>query len=207
MFLTRDIVSEVYPKTTLQVVTLPEGSFFGELPMILGINTFFNLMVGPKDKKLPGERLMRDGKEQSLIYELEDEKFKDICTDYPEFKTMVYIRGEIRIAYFKHLTMLRQGEFGYNMKILEIEREIDEEREKLLMLDLPEKEKNLFQNTQELAREQAKLIIAKKLVLLRKKVTIQFGPKFAEDVVQCLINRVMIIHEGVKLLDPTKPAE
>ena len=53
------------------MAVLPEGSFFGELPILLGITVFFGLEVGPKDPKVPGESLKRDGYENGLIYELE----------------------------------------------------------------------------------------------------------------------------------------
>lgn len=38
-----------------------------------------------------------------LIYELDGDDFKSIVTDYPSFFTFIYIRGELRTAYFKHL--------------------------------------------------------------------------------------------------------
>ena len=106
------------------MVKLPEGSFFGELSLILNIVVFFGLRVGERDEKVQGERIVRDRYEQGLIYELDKEAFLDVCLDYPDFKTNIYIRGEIRIAYFKHLTQLRKGEFGYNMKVLGVERNI-----------------------------------------------------------------------------------
>ncbi len=49
------------------------------------------------------------------------ETLKEICKNYPEFGNNVYVRGEVRTAYFKHLAMLRQGEFSYNMKVVEME--------------------------------------------------------------------------------------
>ena len=119
--MTSNFDSEVYEQNKIEVAVLPEGSFFGELPTLLGIKVYFGLDVGARDKKAKGERLVRDGYEQSLIYELDKDTFLDICRDYPDFKTNVYIRGEIRVAYFKHLSQLRKGEFGYNMKILSIE--------------------------------------------------------------------------------------
>ena len=122
--LTSDLVSDCYKRTRLEVATLPEGSFFGELPLLLGITVFFNLTAGPKDTKSPGEKIVRDRYEQALFYTIDKETLEEICSDYPEFKTMIYIRAEIRVAYFKHLNMLRKGEFGYNMKVLEIENKI-----------------------------------------------------------------------------------
>ena len=60
--------------------------------------------MGPKGEKAKSEKIVRDGYQQGLIYEIAGDTFKKICSDYPEFKTLVYIRAEIRIAYFKHLS-------------------------------------------------------------------------------------------------------
>lgn len=127
LHLTSNFDSAVYEHNKILVAKLPEGSFFGELPTLLGITVFFGLEVGARDDKTKGERLIRNGYQQSLIYELDKETFLDICKDYPDFKTNIYIRGEIRVAYFKHLNQLRKGEFGYNMKILQIEKRIKDE--------------------------------------------------------------------------------
>lgn len=88
----------------IEVVKLPEGSFFGELPILLGITIYFGLRIDGRDPKSQGERIVRDQYEHGLLYELDKEPFLDVCRDYPDFKTDIYIRGEIRIAYFKHLT-------------------------------------------------------------------------------------------------------
>ena len=116
--------SKVYKQKMIEVVKLPEGSFFGELPILLGITVYFGLRIDGRDEKSQGERIVRDQYEQGLMYELDKDAFLDVCRDYPEFKTDIYIRGEIRIAYFKHLTQLRKGEFGFNMKVLEVENQM-----------------------------------------------------------------------------------
>lgn len=59
-----------------------------------------------------------------LIYELDSEVFRGIVKDYPSFTAHLYIRGELRTAYFKYLTSLRQSEYTYKMKIIEIEKSI-----------------------------------------------------------------------------------
>lgn len=62
------------------------------------------------------------------------------------------------------------------------------------------------ENTLTEAREQTKKIIAKKLIKLRKQVTDLFGPQFSEDVITAIINRVMVLHENVRVMDPCKPS-
>ena len=37
-----------------------------------------------------------------MFYVFESQELKDLCKDYPEFGTHVYIRGELRIAFFRH---------------------------------------------------------------------------------------------------------
>jgi len=99
---------------------LPEGSFFGEMPVLMGINTYFGLSAVEKN----GVKFMKDGYEQIQLYACDKDIFKEICLDYPDFGNSVYIRAELRIAYFKHLASLRQGEFGYNMKVLDLENKM-----------------------------------------------------------------------------------
>ena len=62
----------------------------------------------------------------ALIYEIDAEGFLDLVNDYPAFGAHIYIRGEVRMAYFKYLTALREGEYSFNMKIIEIEKHIQE---------------------------------------------------------------------------------
>ena len=57
------------------------------------------------------------------------------------------------------------------------------------------------------ARIKSKEIISTKLVELEKSVKILFGKNFAEEVTTAIINRVMIIHEGMRNLDPTNPQD
>ena len=44
--LTRNFRSESYGKFQLEVVELPEGSFYGELCILLGNTAYFNLQIG-----------------------------------------------------------------------------------------------------------------------------------------------------------------
>ena len=44
----------------IEVVKLPEGSFFGELSVLLGITVFFGLKIDARDSKSHGERIVRD---------------------------------------------------------------------------------------------------------------------------------------------------
>ena len=53
------------------------------------------------------------------------------------------------------------------------------------------------------ARNLTKTIFAKKLVELKDKLVTLFGPNFTEQVVSGLINRMLILHEGVRVTDPT----
>ena len=43
----------------------------------------------------------------ALIYELDGSNFREIMTDYPDYASDIYIRAEIRTAYFKYLTSMR----------------------------------------------------------------------------------------------------
>jgi len=96
--LTREFSSDVYGTTQLECGILPEGSFWGELPCLLGITSYFSLKVNYSRT----EKIKIDGSEHCHIYYLEKEDFMDILADYPSFETSIYIRGEIRVAYFKH---------------------------------------------------------------------------------------------------------
>lgn len=115
----------MYGSTQIEVVVLPEGSFFGETSVLLGIRSYFGMKTVAKDK---GDKYMLNGVEHTQIYELESSVFKELVQDYPDFANQIYMRGELRNAYFKHLALLRQGEFGYQMKVIEQENRMLSEK-------------------------------------------------------------------------------
>ena len=86
-------------------MVLPEGSFFGELPVMLNIFCQFTLKTAPK--KSGKKQMLRQGHHMVLIYELESDVFRGIMTDYPQYASNIYVRAELRTAYFKYLTALR----------------------------------------------------------------------------------------------------
>lgn len=57
--LQRQFNSKAYGHTTVDAVILPEGSFFGELDVILNTFCFFTLKAGAKESQK--NRLLRDG--------------------------------------------------------------------------------------------------------------------------------------------------
>ena len=57
------------------------------------------------------------------------------------------------------------------------------------------------------ARNQTRSLIAEKLLELQNQVALLFGPNFAQEVTSALINRIMIMHEGVRVLNPTLPSD
>lgn len=101
---------------------MPEGSFFGELQCYLGIDAYFNLKTYSSKKQKQAEKIIHEGTEYCQIYELEVDKFKELCNDYPEFGSQIYVRAEIRVAYFKHECQLKVGEFAYKMKVMQVEK-------------------------------------------------------------------------------------
>ena len=50
----------MYKQNEIEVVKLPEGSFFGELSVLLNIGVFFGIRVDSRDPKAQGERIVRD---------------------------------------------------------------------------------------------------------------------------------------------------
>ena len=118
----RQFSSPAYGLTTIDAVVLPEGSFFGEFPVMLNIKCFFTMKVAQKARSK--KQIERDGCQMALIYELEADTFREIVKDYPKYSNNLLIRGELRTAYFKYLTNLKQSEFAYKMKIIEIEKHI-----------------------------------------------------------------------------------
>lgn len=106
-------MTKAYGNFSLEVAKLPEGSFFGELPLMLDITCYFQLNTGANKN---------EEEKMALVYEIDAEIFKEILADFPDFASSLYIRGEIRTAFFKHLAQLRQGEYSYNMKVVEVEK-------------------------------------------------------------------------------------
>ena len=54
--LTRKFPSSVYGNTELDIVELPEGSWFGELQCYLGIDAYFNLKTYSRKKQKQEEK-------------------------------------------------------------------------------------------------------------------------------------------------------
>ena len=77
----------------------------------------------------------------------------------------------------------------------------DSQGEKLSQVIDPEKDKEAMYLDD--ARQIAKKSIVEQLIELEEKVTALFGKNFAKDCVSAIINRVMIMHEGMRVLDPT----
>ena len=124
--LTRNFRSKYYGKFQLEVVELPEGSFYGELCILLGNTSYFNLQIGNTKSDQKDEGLVtKNGDSMAMVYSIEASAFKELCKDYPEFGTHIYTRAEIREAYFKHLAFMRCSEFSYNMKVIEIEKSME----------------------------------------------------------------------------------
>ena len=121
--LTRTIDSKVYGQTELEVARLPEGSFFGELPGLLDIATHFGLKACQSKRKGEFSEVNRNDILYCEYYILDVHVLRALCKDYPRFCNQIYVRGEVRTAHFKHLAMLRQGEFSYKMKVLEVEKQ------------------------------------------------------------------------------------
>ena len=107
----------------LDIVKLPEGSYYGELSILLGTTSPFKLKMG-KNKKEDGETIVKNGHRMAMVYTLDGQIFKDLCTDYPELSSSIYVRSEIRRAYFDNLASLSKGEISYNMKVIEFEKNI-----------------------------------------------------------------------------------
>ena len=206
---TRDFVSSIYGKTQLEIVELREGSWFGELAGLLQTTAYFGLRAGKQKSK--GEKLVLDGIEHAQLYELDMEVLREICADYPQFKTQIYVRDEVRHAYFKHIAQLKQGEFGYKMKILALEKQFTEDPfgpaaskgDSERSFDSEQGRDYTYQR----ARSHSKTLIATKLVDLRAKVSKLFGLHFAEETISAIINRVLIMHYGTRGLDPSAPRD
>jgi len=96
--ISRDFNSKAYGHISLDVAELPEGSFIGELELTLGTNSYFNLKTGANKRK---DQDLTTNSNMAMIYSINAEPFKELCKDYPEFSYHVYIRAEIRLAYFK----------------------------------------------------------------------------------------------------------
>ena len=58
--MTTNFNSKVYGMNEIEALKLPEGSFFGELSILLNIGVFFGLRVDSRDSKAQGERIVRD---------------------------------------------------------------------------------------------------------------------------------------------------
>ena len=139
--LVREFESKAYGSASIDVSILPEGSFFGELAVILNLKAYFGLNAGSGRKK---KNKIVKGAEMVFIYEIDAAEFIDILKDNPDFQSQVYIRAEVRMAYFKYMTSLREGEYAYNMKIIEIEKNIIEGIRRSQPRDLTDMEKRLY---------------------------------------------------------------
>ena len=96
----------------IEVAVLPEGSFYGELPGLLNIRTYFSLKTKFDESQYKDKTTRQIEAEEylgAMVYTIDIDPFKELCKDYPEFGSHIYVRGEIRTAYFKHMSQIRQG--------------------------------------------------------------------------------------------------
>ena len=200
--LTQNYRSQTYGKFQLEVVELPEGSFYGELCILLGNTAYFNLQIGAIKSDKKDEELVttKNGVSMAMVYSIEASAFKELCRDYPEFGTNIYTRAEIREAYFKHLAYMRCGEFCYNMKVIEIEKSIEGN-----FPDLQNENEN--EQKYEESRSQVKYIISEKLVKLAASLSERYGKNFSEEAIQAILCRVTIMHHGTREVNPADTAD
>ena len=83
------------------IVVLPEGSFFGEVAAMLNTITIFGYKATSRTSQT--DKYMIKGHEFVQIYECHNLVFQDILSEHPDFANSVYIRGEMRLAYFKDI--------------------------------------------------------------------------------------------------------
>ena len=164
------------------------------------------------------KQIERDGCQMALIYELEADTFREIVKDYPKYSNNLLIRGELRTAYFKYLTNLKQSEFAYKMKIIEIEKHIIAgikgryvEEDEIIQIRrwkgdyaLPKDIEIDEEETFEEARTAAKARHCRLLCDLETKVSRLYGRIFASECIDCVMDRIIFVHEGLEKreLDP-----
>ena len=163
--------------------------------MLLNVVSPFNLKTGgqqnPKD-----EKIMRNGCEMALIYELEGDVFKDIAKDYPDFANSIQSRGEIRTALFKQKSQLSEAQFCYKMKVVDVENRITKNCPENSDAEVSSEAK--FEVVIEITRH----IICAKMLDLKKNLKKLFGKRFTGDVVDAILCRVVIMNEGTREIDP-----
>lgn len=123
------------------------------------------------------------------------------------------------MAYFKYLTALRQGEYSFNMKIIEIEKHIYEGIRRSQPREWTEMERRLYGSSMPItqksapkeidedetlkeAEELANTKIIKLLIELENKVNSLYGKQFSKDVIDAVMNRIVMVHEGTRELNP-----
>ncbi len=114
--------SEAHGRYELDIMRLPEGSYYGELCILLGTASYFSLKITPNHKDKKSEPITKNGQRVSIIYSIDADVFKELCQEYPEFSNNVYVRAEVREAYFKHMANKSIGEYSYNMKVIDFEK-------------------------------------------------------------------------------------
>ena len=127
--LTYNFKSLSHGRRELDIMRLPEGSYYGELCILLGTASYFTLKITPNYKNKREEPITKNGQRMSIIYSIDADVFKDLCKDYPEFSNNVYVRAEVREAYFKHMANKSIGEYSYNMKVIDYEKQMEKKDE------------------------------------------------------------------------------
>ena len=80
----------------IPVVRLNEGSWFGDYQMLLSIKSDWQLEASRPPKNSKGER---EG--QIQVLKIDDEAFRNICFDFPQFRKHMLSRSKIRRCHWK----------------------------------------------------------------------------------------------------------
>jgi hypothetical protein len=90
----------VDPFLGLNITFLGEGSFFGELQVLLGLNSSFEYEASNEGRYCPRDE---DWKANTMCLSIQDQKFIQLCDEFPRVRSFLITRGLIRRSFLSHI--------------------------------------------------------------------------------------------------------
>ena len=97
-----------------EMVTLPEGSWYGDYQVLIKSSTAYELSVKTPTVKA----LNRIAEDQALVFDINGDKFLKICERYPDYKRFLMTRANLKRAYFIEVHQENRHELMLQTKIV-----------------------------------------------------------------------------------------
>ena len=99
------------------IVRLCEGGYYGEFYGIVDANSVYRLMAESRPKNPMKNTMGAETYEVCQVYQISEEKFDNLCKEYPVFRQKLAVKAELRNLYFKEILFQNISAYVYQMKV------------------------------------------------------------------------------------------